>query len=267
MTTDRQIAFERDGAVTVLLLDRPAALNAFTRELRSQLRAALTALAADDAVRAVVLAGRGRAFCAGADLKEAGSGSAERELLDEYQPCFEAIATMGKPVIAAVAGSASGVGMSLALHCDLMIMADDAFLCAAFGRIGLVPDGGASWLLTRQLGYRRAFQLAIESERITAARALELGLANRVVAAAELMTEARGWAARLAALSPQAVAGTKQLMRQAQQAGFDEIFRREAVLQVGCAASAYCRERVEEFRNKRTAGTTPAGQGTDGSKR
>lgn len=265
MSRWQQLALERDGAVAVLLLDRPESLNAFTRQLRVELAAALGELAGDDTVRAVVLGGRGRAFCAGADLKESGSGAVERELLTEYLPCFTAIATMDKPVIAAVAGSASGVGMSLALHCDLLLMADDAFLGTAFSRIGLVPDGGASWLLVRQLGYRRALQLVLESERIPAGRALELGLANRVVPAAELMAEARGWAARLATLSAAATAGTKRLMRLAAEAGFDEVFRSEARLQEACAASAYFRARLEEFRNKRPAAATAAGK--DGSQR
>ncbi|MCE7902914.1 MAG: enoyl-CoA hydratase [Gammaproteobacteria bacterium PRO9] len=248
-----QISFGREGAVGLLALGRPAALNALTRELRRELRDALERLAGDPAIRAVVLSGQGRAFCAGADLKEAGSGDVEREMLDEYLPCFDAIASMDKPVIAAVNGSASGVGLSFALHCDLLLMADDAVLWPAFGRIGLVPDGGASWLMVRQLGYRRAFQLAIESERIPAARALELGLANAVVPAARLMDEAGSWAGRLAALSPLAVAGTKKLMRLAAGTGFDEIFRAEAVLQQQCAASPFFLERLEEFRRKRAA--------------
>lgn len=249
----RQLTVGREGAVGVVTLARPAALNALTRELRRELRDVLARLASDQAVRAVVLSGQGRAFCAGADLKEAGSGDVERELLDEYRPCFDAIAGMDKPVIAAVNGSASGVGLSIALHCDLLLMADDAVLCTAFSRIGLVPDGGASWLLVRQLGYRRAFQLAIESERIPAARALELGLANAVVPASRLMEEVGRWATRLATFSPLAVAGTKKLMRLATEAGFDDIFRREAVLQQQCAASPHFLERLEEFRRKRAA--------------
>lgn len=253
--TYRHLALVHEGAVGFLELARPAALNALTRELRLELRDALERLAVDVAIRAVVLSGQGRAFCAGADLKEAGTGDVEQELLEEYLPCFDAIAGMDKPVIAAVAGSASGVGLSLALHCDLLVMAEDAFLGIAFGRIGLVPDGGASWLLVRQLGYRRALELALESARIPAARARELGLANRVVEAPRLMEECRQWAQQLAALSPVAVAGTKKLMRLAAQAGFAEVFRSEAVLQERCAASGYFRERLEEFRQKRPAGS------------
>jgi len=247
----------------VLLLNRPAALNALTREMRIELRDALESLAENDAVHAVVLGGQGRAFCAGADLKEAGSGDVERELLDEYQPCFNAISDMAKPVIAAVAGSASGVGLSLALHCDLMVMAEDAFLCAAFGGIGLVPDGGASWLLVRQVGYRRAFQLAIEAERIPARRALELGLANKVVPAEELMEQTHDWASRLATQSPLAVAGTKKLMRLAMTAGFNEVFHSEAVFQERCAQSVYFQERLREFRQRRAASAAPAPRAAD----
>ncbi len=264
MTGYRHLALSTHGPVAVLLLDRPAALNALTHAMRLELRDALEQLAGNDAVRAVVLGGQGRAFCAGADLKEAASSGVERELLDEYQPCFSAISGMAKPVIAVVAGSASGVGLSLALHCDLMVMADDAFLCAAFGGIGLVPDGGASWLLVRQLGYRRAFQLAIEAERIPAARALELGLANKVVAADKLMSEARDWAGRLAALSPLAVAGTKKLMRLAMTADFDEVFRGEAAFQERCAQSEFFQERLREFRQRRAAAAAPSHRAADG---
>lgn len=254
-TAYRQLSFSHEGALAFIELGRPAALNALTRELRLELRAALERAAGDRMIRAVVLSGQGRTFCAGADLKEAGAGNTKRELLDEYRPCFDAIAGMDKPVVAAVTGATSGIGLSLALHCDLLVMAEDAFLCPVFGRIGLVPDGGASWLLVRQLGYRRAFQLAVESDRIPAARALELGLANSVVPAPQLLEECRRWAGRIATLSPLAVAGTKKLMRLAAETSFDDIFHREAELQQECAASRYFLERLEEFRNRRPAGS------------
>ncbi|MBW7930313.1 MAG: enoyl-CoA hydratase/isomerase family protein [Gammaproteobacteria bacterium] len=251
----RHIALAREGAIGLLELARPAALNALTRELRLELHDALDRLAGDAGIRAVVFSGQGRAFCAGADLKEAGSSDVELELLEEYLPCFTAIAGMDKPVIAAVTGAASGVGLSLALHCDLLVMAEDAFLGLAFARIGLVPDGGASWLLVRQLGYRRAFELALEAGRIPASRALELGLANRVVPEPQVVAEARQWATQLAGLPVLAVAGTKKLMRLAAEAGFDEVFREEALLQARCGASEYFRRCLEEFRHKRPAGS------------
>ena len=120
-------------------------------------------------------------------------------LQTEYRPVLERIWNMEKPVIAAVGGSAAGIGMSFALVCDLMIMADNAFLLSPFTTISLVPDGGLNWLLVHQLGYRRAFQLSVESERITADRCLELGLANKVVPAESLLQEAISWAKSLAA--------------------------------------------------------------------
>lgn len=234
----------------MLLLDRPQALNALNRALRAELRETLLRLADIATVRAIVLGGTGRAFCAGADLKEAGTGSVEDELIDEYRPCFDAIADMDKPVIAAVAGSASGVGLSLALHCDLLMMADDAVLLPAFSRIGLVPDGGASYLLVRQLGYRRAFEFAVEAEPISAARALELGLANKVVNSTQLLDRARDWAAKLAAHSPVAVAGTKKLLRLAMNSDFNEVFSHEALIQERCARSDYFQQRLHEFQQK-----------------
>ena len=120
---------------------------------------------------------------------------------------------MPKPVIAAVHGSAAGIGMSLALSCDLMIMADDAFLLSPFTTISLVPDGGLNWLLVRQLGYRRAFQLSVESERIEAQRCVDLGLANKAVPADELQAAALEWAQELSKRAPLSLAATKNAMR------------------------------------------------------
>lgn len=254
-------------SVATLLLDRPQALNALNRALRTELHQTLLRLADTTAVRAVVLGGTGRAFCAGADLKESGDGCVERELLDEYRPCFDAIAGMNKPVIAAVAGSAAGVGLSLALHCDLLIMADDAVLIPAFGRIGLVPDGGASYLLVRQLGYRRAFEIFIEAEPVHAARALDLGLANKLVGSAQLLDEARNWATRLADRSPEAVGGTKKLLRLAMNCDFDEVFAQEAKLQEKCARSDYFQQRLREFRQQLSGARATPNDTKDGTSR
>ena len=137
-----------------------------------------------------------------------------REILQsEYRPVLEAIANIPKPVIAAVSGSAAGIGLSMALQCDLLIMADNAFLLSPFTTISLVPDGGLNWLLVRQLGYRRAFQLSVESERIPAARCVELGLANKAVPAEALMSAAMEWAQALSKRAPLSLTATKKVMR------------------------------------------------------
>jgi len=154
-------------AVAVISLNRADSLNAFTSELRADLAQALHDVAADDSVRVVVLTGEGRCFSAGADLKDI---SSERpvadQLQEEYRPVFTAIAELPVPVIAAVPGFAAGIGMSLVLQCDLVIMAEDAFLLSPFSTISLVPDGGLNWMLVRHLGYKRAYQLSIEAEQM-----------------------------------------------------------------------------------------------------
>jgi len=200
------VNYEQKGAVVVITLNRPDAMNSFTTELSNDLQLALEGAAADGSVRVIVLTGEGRSFSAGADLKSGFEGrSVFGKLHYEYRPFFSAIATMPKPVIAAVPGSAAGIGMSLALHCDLMIMADNAFLLSPFTTISLVPDGGLNWLLVRQLGYRRAFQLSVESERIPAERCVELGLANKAVPAEELQSTTLDWARTLAKRAPRSL--------------------------------------------------------------
>ena len=207
------IKFEQQDSVAVITLFRPESMNAFDTELRAAVVEAFAKAHADDSVRVVVFTGEGRCFSAGADLK-AGIERDVREILQvEYRPVLEAIADIPKPVIAAVPGSAAGIGLSMALHCDLLIMADNAFLLSPFTTISLVPDGGLNWLLVRQLGYRRAFQLSVESERIPAERCVELGLANKAVPAEQLQSAALEWAKTLAQRAPLSLAATKKVMR------------------------------------------------------
>ena len=153
------IKYEQADGVAVITLHRPDSMNSFNTELRAAVVDAFAMAAADEAVRAVVFTGEGRCFSAGADLKAGIDRDVEEILQKEYRPVQEAIAAIPKPVIAAVPGSAAGIGLSMALQCDLLIMADNAFLLSPFTTISLVPDGGLNWLLVRQLGYRRAFQL------------------------------------------------------------------------------------------------------------
>jgi 2-(1,2-epoxy-1,2-dihydrophenyl)acetyl-CoA isomerase len=245
------VRYRQDGAVAVITLHRPDAMNAFHTELRAALAFALEKAHEDDSVRVVVLTGEGRTFSAGADLK-AGIDRDVSEILQlEYRPIQEAIANMPKPIIAAVAGSAAGIGLSIALHCDLMIMADNAFLLSPFTTISLVPDGGLNWLLVHQLGYRRAFQLSVESERIPAQRCVELGLANKAVPADELMPAAMEWARTLAERAPLSMAATKKVMRFAANKDWGEAYDMEARLQgelLGCDDN---KEGIEAFFEKR----------------
>ena len=250
------VIYSQAGATAVIKLNRPDSLNAFTSELLQDLLAALEKAQSDDTVRVVILTGEGRSFCAGADLKDGLNRSVSEMLLREYRPVQEIIASMPKPIIAVVPGSAAGIGLSVALQCDLLVMADNAFMLSPFTTISLIPDGGLNWLLVRQLGYRRAFQLSVESERIAADRCVELGLANKAVAADELQDTALQWARQLEKRAPLSVAGTKKLMRFACDNDWASSFELEAELQgdlVGCqdneeGVAAFFEKREPEFK-------------------
>ncbi len=248
------VKYASDGQVAVITIHRPDAMNSFNQVLRADLLAACQRVADDSSVRVVVLTGEGRLFSAGADLKESldPDASIEDMLQTEYRPALECIWDMEKPVIAAVGGSAAGIGMSFALVCDLMMMADNAFLLSPFTTISLVPDGGLNWLMVHQLGYRRAFQLSVESERIPAERCLELGLANRVVPADNLLAEATAWADTLAQRAPLSVAATKKAMRHATSGSWVSTFDIEARMQQRLRGSPDSAEGVSAFLEKRT---------------
>jgi 2-(1,2-epoxy-1,2-dihydrophenyl)acetyl-CoA isomerase len=253
MSEFETVRYAKDGTVAIITIHRPDAMNSFNTELRRDLLAAFRQARDDTAVRVVVLTGEGRSFSAGADLK--GSLSEERtveeQLQLEYRPVFECIAAMDQPVIAAVSGSAAGIGMSYALACDLLVMAENAFLLSPFTTISLVPDGGLNWLLVHQLGYRRAFQLSIECERLGAARCVELGLANRTAPADSLLDETLAWAHSLAERAPLSLAATKRAMRHAAGHDWASTFDVEAPLQRKLRESEDCAEGVAAFFEKR----------------
>jgi len=253
MTESSSILVEHIGAVGLIALNRPESLNAFNAQLRRALREALDEFAADSSVRALVLTGAGRAFSAGADLKDFAPTAAQTraQLLDEYGPSLSQIAEMPKPVIAALDGPAIGIGLAFALVCDLLVMAEDAYLQAPFNAIGLIPDGGLSTLLPRALGYRHAFEFVVESQRLAASECVALGLANRVVAAGEARTEALAWAQTFALRPARAIAATKRALRAGLDSGFASAIEREADLQGPLTESADFREGVAAFIEKR----------------
>lgn len=254
MSEYNTVKYGTDGRVAIVTIYRPDAMNSFNTELRRDLLAACQRAAEDDTVRAVIITGEGRSFSAGADLKDIDFEASIDDMLQaEYRPVFECVTNMEKPVIAAVGGSAAGIGMSLALNCDLLMMGDNAFLLSPFTTISLVPDGGLNWLLVHQIGYRRAFQLSIESERIPAARCVELGLANRVVPADALMDEAIKWAKSLTERAPLSIAATKKAMRHATSESWASTFDVEAPLQKKLRNSADCAEGIAAFLEKRKA--------------
>lgn len=203
-----------DGVATITL-NRPKALNALTYAAKGRLLAAIQDAARNTAVRAIVLTGAGRAFCAGQDLRERLAPDApplEEELRLRYNPIIQAIRTAPQPVIAAVNGVAAGAGASLAFACDLRIAAEGASFVLAFAQIGLVPDSGATWNLPRLVGAARAAEMAFLGDPVDAADALRLGLVSMVVPGDHLAIEAAAMAARIVALAPGATSMTKRLL-------------------------------------------------------
>jgi 2-(1,2-epoxy-1,2-dihydrophenyl)acetyl-CoA isomerase len=242
-----------DGIATVTL-DRPDALNALTIPVKQALIAAFASLAADRAVRAIILTGAGRAFCAGQDLRERlepDAPSLDVELRDRYNPLVRAIRAAPQPVIAAVNGVAAGAGASIAFACDLRIAADAARFVLAFGQIGLIPDSGATWTLQRLVGASKAAEIALLNETLPAEEAARIGLVTRVVPAADLAAEARALAGRLAALSPGALARTKQALQGGAMSTFEEALELEARLQGEVGAHPDHAEGIAAFVEKR----------------
>lgn len=298
-----------DGHVTRLTLDRPEALNALTPALRDELIGLLAAASADPDIRAVILTGTGRGFCAGADLRggaaaggrgagERGAGEpvaeergarertakepvagervageraagdrvAEERVADERvagdvartlrmgaQRLIAAVLDCEKPVIAAVNGTAAGLGVHLALACDLVLAAESARFIEVFVRRGLVPDGGGAYLLPRLIGPQRAKELMFFGDALTAADAERLGLVNRVVPDADLPKTAHDWAARLAAGPTRALALTKQLVNASLDTDRATAFAAEAAAQEINMTTADAREGVASFVERRGA--------------
>jgi 2-(1,2-epoxy-1,2-dihydrophenyl)acetyl-CoA isomerase len=252
MADEPAVLVERGGAVLTLRLNRPAQSNALTAPARAELFGALREAGRDANVRCVVLAGAGRNFCAGQDLREEGGlDDVASVIRDGYAPIIRGIAELPKPVIAAVNGAAAGAGAALALACDIRVFADDAYVVMAFSNIGLVPDAGASWFLAEQVGYQRAFEMCATGRRVPANEALTHGLCERVVLAGDLAADAASLAESLAARPPLALAWTKRLLRRSLTSGLDEILELEAQLQRAAVATADHREGVDAFLEKR----------------
>jgi 2-(1,2-epoxy-1,2-dihydrophenyl)acetyl-CoA isomerase len=221
MSTYETLRYELEGNVALITLNRPDKRNALDQTLNRELLTAFTQAANDEAVRAIVLTGAGDGFCAGADLGMFSQMPTPDQLyeaiLDAYDPLMNLIVTIPKPVIAAINGVAAGAGASLALACDLQIMAHNASLMMAFSNIAFVPDAGATWFIMRRIGYNRAFQMAAEGQRLPAEQCLHWGLVNKVVPADQLLQEALAWASKLAARPTLALGLTKHALTFAAQ--------------------------------------------------
>ena len=257
--TEPAVLHERRDGYAVLTLNRPHRLNAFNKDLHAALGAALEACAADAGCRAVLLTGAGRAFCAGQDLVD---GDPTIDFSDPdlgltletyYNPLVRRMRAMEKPLICAVNGAAAGAGANIALSCDIVLAARSAYFQQVFTGMGLIPDAGGTWWLTRHLGEARAKGLALTAEKLPAGKAEAWGLIWKVVDDAALMAEAEALAARLADGPARAYALTKQAIQQASENPLDEQLDLERRLQREAGRSGEFREGVAAFLEKRPA--------------
>lgn len=256
-TTDPTVLVADAGGVRTLTLNRPSAFNSFNLQLKSELLAALSAAAADPSVRALVITGAGRAFCAGQDLKEhlslisAGDPRVTATVSEFYNPLIVAITGMAKPVIAAVNGVAAGAGAGLAFACDLRIVASSASFSMAFAGVGLSADSGASFLLPRLIGQGRASRMMLLGEQVDAVEALRIGMVDQVVVNDELTATVNSTADRLATGPTCAYGWIKSSLHHGASAGLESTLAFENTAQLACFASADHREAIQAFVEKR----------------
>ena len=249
----------RSGAAAKLELNRPDRMNAWNKALGLELLDSVRNLAQDRSVRAVLITGAGRAFSSGADLKDgtdptpAGHPDIYSVLTGRYHPIITGIRNMAKPVVAAVNGAAAGIGLSLALACDLVVAAESAYFLLAFVNIGLVPDGGSSLLVPSRIGFARAAELAMLGERLPAPKALDWGLINQVWPDAELAGKADELISRLADGPTRSYAGTKRQLNKWLYEHIDGQLEFEAQIQQQMAESGDFAEGVAAFTEKRKA--------------
>lgn len=258
MSDYETILIERDGRVARVSFNRPEKLNSFNGTLRREFLRAANEVNADNDIWVVVLTGAGRAFGAGADLTDTseplpnGGEGVEDQLNAEYKPGVLAIHHARKPWIAAVNGPCAGISYSYAMACDLMVMAQSSYLYQPFVGIGLVPDGGATWLLPNLVGSKRAYELMAFGEKLSADKAVDWGLANRVLPDEGFAEGAMEFAQELANRSPLALRYAKESIAFGASHNLADTISKEAALQAFCIESDDATEAIKAFFQKRT---------------
>lgn len=257
-TEEASVLYTERGSVALVTLNRPDTLNSFTRQMHRDLWAALDRAEANPAVRALVVTGAGRAFCAGADLSEfdfePGPDLVQRAdpgpVIDQaFNPTVRRLQSLRMPTVAAVNGVAAGAGASLAMTCDIAIAAPGASFIQAFSKIGLIPDAGGSWFLVERLGLARAMALAMTGDKLPAPQAREWGMIWDV--AEDPLESALALAARLAAMPTQALLATRALLRDAATRTLDQQLDAERDTQSALGRTHDYIEGVMAFRQKR----------------
>ena len=250
------ILFEIDQGVATITLNRPDVLNSFNRRMAIEVREALSSVTSNGDVRAVLLTGAGRAFCAGQDLAEASPKEGPAPDLGDivargYNPIVRTLRQLDKPVVCAVNGIAAGAGANLAFACDFVLAASEASFVQSFSKIGLVPDTGGTFFLPRLVGMARATALMMLADKVSAAEAATIGLIHRVVEGGRLMEEAMGLARDLAKRPTRGLGLIKRALNASATNGLDEQLALEAQLQAEAGSTADYREGVKAFLEKR----------------
>lgn len=248
------IKTDTQGKVAILKLNRPDKFNSFNREMALELHHALDKAAADKHIRAIVLTGEGKAFCAGQDLSEAidPQGPGISRIVDEhYNPIILRLRSIEKPVIAAVNGVAAGAGANIALACDIVVASSAASFIQAFSKIGLIPDSGGTFFLPRLVGFQRASALMMTGDKVSAADALLMGMVYKLYDAANFMDEALKLASSMAEMPTKAIGLTKRLLNESLLNTHEKQLAREGALQVEAAGSYDYSEGVKAFLEKR----------------
>jgi 2-(1,2-epoxy-1,2-dihydrophenyl)acetyl-CoA isomerase len=254
MSTYKFLLFKVENGLATISLNRPEVYNALNDEITFELQDAFKVAAKDDAIRAVVLTGEGKAFCSGQDLK-ASQSQEKRSFLDSlhkrYNPIIRAMRSLPKPIICRLNGVAAGAGCSLALACDIIVASEEATLIEVFINIGLVPDSGSSYFLPRLVGMAKAFEMCSMGSRVKAKEALELGLVNKVVAADQLDTAVKEYADYYAQAPTKSIGLIKKMLNKSTTSSLDEMLDYEAYLQEIAGNSQDYKEGVTAFLEKR----------------
>jgi 2-(1,2-epoxy-1,2-dihydrophenyl)acetyl-CoA isomerase len=253
----RAVLEKREGNIATIILNRPERMNALNSDLVIALNAALARVHDDDSINVLVLAGAGRAFCAGGDLAAIGKGRQENRV-EDLEPILRGgmnavlrIRTLRQPVIAAVHGAAAGAGMNIALAADIRVASEDAMLGQNFAKVGLFPDYGGMFFLPEVVGPSKAAELFYTGDMITAAEALRLGIVNRVVPVAQLETEVRALAQKIANGPTVAIRAVKRTLFADKKAELARLLNLEIDQQMKCFLSDDCAEGVRAFFEKR----------------
>jgi len=244
-----------ESNIAFINLNRPEVFNSFNREMALSLQKMLDDCEADASVRAIVISGNGKAFCAGQDLKEVTDPELNpgfRKILEEhYNPIIQKIRTIEKPIIAAVNGVAAGAGANIALACDIVVATENASFIQAFSKIGLIPDSAGTFFLPRLVGFQKATAMMMLGDKISSMEAFNMGMIYKIIAAGIFEEEVANLAATLAQMPTKALGLTKRLLNQSMTNNLEQQLAMESDLQIEASSSNDYKEGVTAFVEKR----------------